>query len=63
MTFSWDVACAQAVFFKEGGATRQPVNGHDSREVQPAQTTTYRLIVVAKDGSEIKEDITVQITR
>lgn len=61
VTFFWNVVCAQAVFFKQGNATRQPVNGYDSREAQPAQTTMYRLIVVAQDGSEIKQDITVEV--
>ena len=62
VTFSWDVACAQAVFFKEGGRQRQPVGGHDSREMQPNTTTTYRLIAVAGDGSQVKEDITIQVS-
>jgi uncharacterized protein YgiM (DUF1202 family) len=63
VVLAWDVACAKAVFFKEGTAQepRQPVSGHDEIEVKPTKTTTYRLIVVAQDGSEIKQDLTVKV--
>lgn len=57
----WDVVCAQAVFFKEGAAERQPVTGHDQREVRPTETTTYRLIVIAADGSEFRQELTITV--
>lgn len=59
--FIWDVACAQAVFFKAGSGDREPVGGHDRREVTPSKTTVYKLIVVGQDGSEIKREITVTV--
>jgi hypothetical protein len=61
VTIVWAVSCAQAVFLKEGSGQRQPVAGHDEAEFQPGQTTTFRLIVVAQDGSEVKRDITVKV--
>ncbi len=61
VTIVWAVSCAQAVYLKEGSGPRQPVAGHDEDEFQPGQTTTFRLIVVAKDGSEVKRDITVKV--
>ena len=61
VTFAWDVTCAQFVFFKAGSGERQPVSGHDQTEVQPTETTQYSLIVVAKNNSEIKKNITIKI--
>jgi len=61
VTLIWDVACAQAVFLKEGKGEREPVTGHDSVDVRPSEKTLYRLIVVSKDGSEVKRDITINI--
>ena len=61
VTLVWAVSCAQAVYLKEGSGQRQPVGGHDEAEFQPGQTTTFRLIVVAQDGSEVKRDITVKV--
>ncbi len=61
VTLAWDVTCAQFVFFKAGSGERQPVTGHDQRQVQPTETTQYVLIVVAKNNSEIKKNITVQV--
>jgi len=61
VTLVWDVTCAQFVFFKAGSGERQPVTGHDQRQVQPTETTQYALIVVAKNNSEIKKNITVQV--
>jgi len=61
VTLSWDVSCAQAVYFKEGSGGRQPVTGHDSADVQPTENTVYRLIAVAKNGSEIRQDITIKV--
>jgi uncharacterized protein YgiM (DUF1202 family) len=61
VTLAWDVACAQAVYFKAGSGDRQDTTGHDHVQVQPTQTTTYRLIVAAKNGSEIKRDITIKV--
>ncbi len=63
VTLYWDVSCAQAVFIRDLSTQkpRQPVAGHDEWEFKPTQTTTYRLIVVAKDGSEIKQEITVKV--
>jgi uncharacterized protein YraI len=61
ITLSWDVTCAQFVFFKAGSGERQPVGGHDQTEVQPTETTQYILIVVAKNNSEVKKNITIKI--
>jgi hypothetical protein len=61
VTLAWDVTCAQFVFFKVGSGERQPVAGHDQRQVQPTEATQYALIVVAKNNSEIKKNITVQV--
>jgi hypothetical protein len=58
---SWDVTCAQGVFFKEGKNAQQQVGSHDAVEVQPETSTTYRLIVVNKDGSEVRRDITINV--
>ena len=62
-TISWDVTCAQGVFFKEGtsDSPRQPVLRHDTVDVQPDKTTVYRLIVIAKDGSEIRRDVRIEV--
>lgn len=63
-TISWDVTCAQGVYFAEGtggSAPRQQVLRHDTIEVQPDKSTTYRLIVIAKDGSEIRRDIRIEV--
>lgn len=63
-TISWDVTCAQGVYFVEGtggSAPRQQVLRHDTIEVQPDKTTTYRLVVIAKDGSEIRRDIRIEV--
>jgi hypothetical protein len=63
-TISWDVTCAQGVFFKEGtgeSVPRQQVLRHDTIEVQPGKSTTYRLIVIAKDGSEIRRDVRIEV--
>ncbi len=61
--FSWDVLCAQAVFFKEDEGELQPVGGHDWRRVLPLETTVYHLIVIAKDNSEMREEITVKVEK
>lgn len=61
VTIVWAVSCAQAVYFKEGSNMRVGVAGHDEAEVQPAQTTTYRLIAIGKDGSETRRDLTIQV--
>ena len=60
---SWDVTCAQGVFFKEGtsDSPRQQVLRHDTVDVQPDKTTVYRLIVIAKDGSEIRRDVRIEV--
>jgi hypothetical protein len=62
-TISWDVTCAQGVFFKEGtsDSPRQQMLRHDTVDVQPDKTTVYRLIVIAKDGSEIRRDVRIQV--
>jgi uncharacterized protein YraI len=63
-TISWDVTCAQGVYFKEGtgeSVPRQQVLRHDTVEVQPGKSTTYRLIVIAKDGSEIRRDVRIEV--
>lgn len=62
-TISWDVTCAQGVFFKEGtgDSPRQQMLRHDTVGVQPDKTTVYRLIVIAKDGSEIRRDVRIQV--
>ncbi len=57
----WDVLCAQAVFIKPGNGERIPVVGRDQRKVSPTQTTVYKLIVVAKDNSEIKQELTITV--
>lgn len=57
----WDVVCAQAVYFKEGARERQPVIGHDRRQVSPAETTVYTLIVIAADGSEFRQELTITV--
>jgi uncharacterized protein YgiM (DUF1202 family) len=61
VTFVWDVTCAQAVFFKAGSGERKDTTGHGQIEVQVTQTTQYSLIVQAKNNSEIKKNITVQV--
>jgi len=61
VTLSWDVTCAQGVFFKEGKNAQQQVGSHDAVEVQPEKSTTYRLIAVNKDGSEVRRDITINV--
>jgi len=61
VTLSWDVSCAQSVYFKEGSGGRQPVTGHDSADVQPTENTVYRLIAVGKNGGEIRQDITITV--
>ena len=63
VAISWDVTCAQGVFFKEGtsDSPRQPVLRHDTVDVQPDKTTVYRLIVIAKDGSEIRRDVRIDV--
>jgi uncharacterized protein YraI len=66
VTFYWDVACAKAVYFRDMSSTtdrRVPVGGHDQIKIEPAQTTTYRLIVVAQDNSEVKQEITVTVSQ
>ncbi len=62
-TISWDVTCAQGVFFKEGtgDSPRQQMLRHDTVDVQPDKTTVYRLIVIAKDGSEIRRDVRIEV--
>ena len=40
---------------------RQQVLRHDAIEVQPAKSTTYRLIVIAKAGSEIRRDVRIEV--
>ena len=40
---------------------RQQVLRHDTIEVQPDKTTTYRLIVIAKDGSKIRRDVRIEV--
>jgi len=61
VTIAWAVSCAQAVYFKDGDNQRVPVAGHDEDEFQPTKTTSYRLIVMGKDGSRIDKDITVRV--
>ena len=54
-TLRWDVENVTAVYL-DG----QPVTGHDSRQVCPGTTTTYRLTVTRQDGGQ--QDATVTIT-
>lgn len=62
-TISWDVTCAQGVFLKEGtgDSPRQQMRRHDTVDLQPDKTTVYRLIVIAKDGSEIRRDVRIEV--
>ncbi len=62
-TISWDVTCARGVFLKEGtgDSPRQQMLRHDTVDLQPDKTTVYRLIVIAKDGSEIRRDVTIEV--
>lgn len=62
-TISWDVTCAKGVYFQVGKGPRQKMLRHDSAEVDPARTETYHLIVIALDGSEIRRDITIEVTQ
>jgi len=34
---------------------------HDTVDLQPDKTTVYRLIVIAKDGSEIRRDVRIEV--
>ena len=56
-TLRWDVDNVSAVFLDGQGVT-----GHESRQVCPAATQTYRLTITRLDGSEEQAAVTVEIT-
>ncbi len=56
VTVRWDVDCVQAVFFDGQGVT-----GHEARDVQPHDTTTYPLRVTNKNGSQDERRITINV--
>ncbi|MCL6429307.1 MAG: SH3 domain-containing protein [Anaerolineae bacterium] len=56
-TLSWAVDGVQEVYLDGAG-----VIGHDSRRVCPAQTRTYVLTVVARDGTRHEHRVTLNVT-
>ena len=56
-TLRWDVDNARAVFLDGQG-----VAGHESRQVCPAATQTYRLSVTRQDGGQEQASVTIQVT-
>jgi len=59
-TLRWDVDEIAAIYFFDG-ANETGVGGHDSRQVCPQQTTTYRLRIVNRDGTQEYYDLTVGV--
>ena len=56
-TLRWDVDNARAVFLDGQG-----VAGHESRQVCPAATQTYRLSVTRQNGGQEQASVTIQVT-
>jgi hypothetical protein len=57
----WDVDDISAIFFGEANQPESGVTGHDSRQVCPGHTTTYRIHLVRRDGGHEYYDITIGI--
>lgn len=56
VTISWNVSGVREVYINDEG-----VGGNGSIQDCPDETTTYRMRVVQRDGSEYTEEITVQV--
>ena len=56
VTLQWNVDNVKAVYLDEGG-----VDGHDSRSVCPATTTTYTLRVERLDGTTEVRQVTIVV--
>ncbi len=52
----WDVDCVQAIYLDGQGVT-----GHEARDVQPSDTTTYVLRVVNKNGGADERRVTITV--
>lgn len=59
-TLRWDVDGIQAVYFFDG-FSEIGVAGHDTRQVCPAQATTFQLRIVAQDGNLEKYELTISV--
>ena len=55
-TLRWDVDEIAAIYFFDG-ANETGVGGHDSRQVCPQQTTTYRLRIVNRDSDNLFAEV------
>ena len=55
-TLRWDADNAASVYLDN-----ETVAEHDQREVCPAQTTVYRLVVVQADGRQVPYTLTVEV--
>ena len=56
-TLRWDVDNVRDVFLDGQGVT-----GHESRQICPTATQTYRLIITHPDGSQKQVSVTIQVT-
>jgi uncharacterized protein YraI len=57
----WDVDNASKLYLDLGSGERQ-VDGHGSAQVCPTQTSTYKLRVQWRDGSETSHQVTVSVS-
>jgi polar amino acid transport system substrate-binding protein len=64
VNFSWNVQNVNAVYFYPDGAPYQNygVAGQGGTQQCPPQTTTYDLLVVLRNGSNVLKQITIQVT-